>query len=865
MSNVQKHIISGEGERTSFFKLFAENNFRIVIPMLQREYAQGRESAKEVRTEFLKALYTYLDEGIPGRDLDFIYGNIANNDFIPLDGQQRLTTLFLLHWYLSRITSDAELRNQFDSKLLDETGQHSRFTYKTRTSSSDFCDALMLQNLDLSKLLINKSNKNKSSIKLTIENKNWFHLSWQHDPTIMSMLNMLDAIHEIFNNRADFLPLLLDTERPIITFLFMELDKYHLSDELYIKMNSRGKPLTDFENFKARYSEYIGEKLSSSGCMVSRNRILNDGTILPTALDRYFAERIDNAWVNLIWEYRNDGELDKSMDFGQACDFRMANLVRALLSLKYIELNPQTKGETDPTFALLVNQSGREPLSFLSLREGKALSLENSEFLIDSMDLLCASGNKPKSHLKSDFSHCLSISALMNKILFTPRDLTYNDRVILYAYLGYLLKYGNEEGINQWMRVIFNLANSENNRIDSASEVSNAIRSVCSLLENAPEILKYLTSGERIEAFPSWLIEEERIKASLILRPDGDKWLSKILEAERHGYFNGQIGFMLEFAGIIDYYVNEQNVDWTEEQNETFFDRFVKYSRDSQVVFAENYENRINDVNFRFERAVLFKGDYLPSNNLHYNLLSTSTSKNNVKRDFTWKRLLRLDKDEVATERRSFVKAVFDDPAFDSNNPNECLKNVFAGKSTGEQWRDYLIKYPSAISYCEQGFISFFGDIEGCEGVLPMYSSRLSGYHRELYTWGLYCELQNLPSTPFIKGWGYTEQKVNDELPFLYADGFSIDRRNHRIAITAETNPENWSLIRFRLEFIQDGSHKESESLRKLEDLLHEEGFERHPEGESFQKFIEDDKKVKTFISHLFERLNHFKDSTKNK
>ena len=146
-----------------------------------------------------------------------------------------------------------------------------------------------------------------------------------------------------------------------------------------------------------------------------------------------------------------------------------------------------------------------------------------------------------------------------------------------------------------------------------------------------------------------------------------------------------------------------------------------------------------------------------------------------------------------------------------------------------------------------------------------MYSSRLSGYHRELYTWGLYCELQNLPSTPFIKGWGYTEQKVNDELPFLYADGFSIDRRNHWIAITAETNPENWSLIRFRLEFIQDGSHKESESLRKLEDLLHEEGFERHPEGESFQKFIEDDKKVKTFISHLFERLNHFKDSTKNK
>lgn len=861
MSKATTHTLSGEGERTSFFKLFAENDFRIVIPMLQREYAQGRESAKEVRIEFLKALYTYLEEGTPERDLDFIYGNIVDNDFIPLDGQQRLTTLFLLHWYLSQITPDAGLRNKFDSKLLDETGQHSRFTYKTRTSSSEFCDALILQNIDFSKLLINKNNKNKPSIKLTIENKNWFHLSWQHDPTIVSMLNMLDAIHEIFNNRADFLPLLLNTDRPIITFLFMELDRYHLSDELYIKMNSRGKPLTDFENFKARYSEYIGEKLSSSERIVLRNRILNDGTILPMTLDRYFAERIDNAWVNLIWEYRNDGELDKSMDLGQTCDFRMANLVRALLSLKYIELNPQTKGESDPTFALLVNQSGREPLSFLSLREGKALSLENSEFLIDSMDLLCESENKPKSHLKPEFSHCLSMSSLMNKILFTPRDLTYNDRVILYAYLGYLLKYGNEEGMNQWMRVIFNLANSENNRIDSPVEVSNVIRSICSLLENAPKILRHLTSGKRIEAFPSWLIEEERIKAALILRPNGDKWLSKILEAERHGYFNGQIGFMLEFAGIVDYYESKHNVDWTEKQDKTFFDRFVKYSSDSQVVFAKNYENRINDLNFRFERAVLFKGDYLPSNNVHYNLLSTSTSKNNVKRDFTWKRLLRLDKENVETEQRSFVKEVFDDPVFDRYHPNETLKEIFEGKSTGEQWRDYLIKYPSAIDYCRQGFISFFRDIKGCEGILPMSSSRLSGYHIELYTWGLFCELQHLPSGPFNKGWGYQEKKVNDELPFLYVDGFSVDRRNHWIAIIAETNPENWSLKRFRLEFIQDGSQKESELLSKLDILLREEGFEKMDNCVTQYKYINEDTMVKPFLSHLFDRLILFKKS----
>lgn len=860
MKNNNNQFAFGEGERTSFFKLFADNNFRIVIPMLQREYAQGRESAREVRTEFLKALYSYLDEGIPGRDLDFIYGNISGNDFIPLDGQQRLTTLFLLHWYLSRITPDANLRNLFDSKLLSGSPQHSRFTYKTRSSSSDFCDALMLRDLDCSNLLIDKET-HKTSVKLTVENKNWFHLSWKHDPTVMSMLNMLDAIHEVFKNRAEFLPLLMDTANPVITFLFMELDKYHLSDELYIKMNSRGKPLTDFENFKARYSEFIAEILSSSGLRVERSRRLPDGTISPMKIDKYFAERIDNEWVNMIWEYRNDGETEKSMDLGQLCDFRMANLVRAVLSLKYIELHPQIKGETDPTFALLVNQSGREPLSFLSLREGQALSLENSEYLIDSMDLLCESGSKPKSQLQPEFAHCFDISSLMEKILFTPRDLTYNDRVMLYAYLGYLLKYGNDAGINQWMRVIFNLANSDNNRIDSALEVSNAIKSICSLLKSAPEILRHLISEKRIEAFPSWLIEEERIKAALILRPNGDKWLSKILETERHGYFNGQIGFILEFAGIAEYYEKAHNVDWTEEQDEMFFNRFVKYSSDSQAVFAENYENRVNDKNFRFERAVLFKGDYLPSNNLHYNLLSTSTSKNNVKRDFSWKRLLRLDKDDAAIERRSFVKKVFDDPAFDSGHPNESLKEIFAGKSTGEQWRDYLIKYPSAIGYCKQGFISFVGYIEGCEGILPMSSSRLSGYHRELYTWGLFCELQHLPPDPFTKGWKYEEKKVNDELPFLYVDGFSIDRQNHWIAITAKTNPDDWSLIGFQLEFIQDGTQKESKYLSKLEELLLEEGFDRKDNEITLYKFIDEDVMVKPFLSRLFEKLGLFRKS----
>lgn len=79
---------------------------RIVIPMIQRDYAQGRESAevKRVRERFLEALVQAITD--TPITLDLIYGDIDKKGVLtPLDGQQRLTTLFLLHWYAAQTLS----------------------------------------------------------------------------------------------------------------------------------------------------------------------------------------------------------------------------------------------------------------------------------------------------------------------------------------------------------------------------------------------------------------------------------------------------------------------------------------------------------------------------------------------------------------------------------------------------------------------------------------------------------------------------------------------------------------------------------------------------------------------------------------
>lgn len=85
---------------------------KVIIPRIQRPYAQGRlgEAETKIRNSFLKDIFKYLtSENDAIMDFHFIYGSIKNIEDITnqkeyilelLDGQQRFTTLFLLHWFL---------------------------------------------------------------------------------------------------------------------------------------------------------------------------------------------------------------------------------------------------------------------------------------------------------------------------------------------------------------------------------------------------------------------------------------------------------------------------------------------------------------------------------------------------------------------------------------------------------------------------------------------------------------------------------------------------------------------------------------------------------------------------------------------
>lgn len=237
-------------------------NYRVVIPLIQRDYAQGRKDKRttEVRKKLLQDINTALiDTNVGPLDLNFIYGKSTNGKFIPLDGQQRLTTLFLVYLFAYRDH--------------DECNFLSNFSYETRNSSKQFFKSLF----ENRKSFFTET-KGPSEI---ITDQPWFADSWQLDPTVQGALKTLDDISDSFDYEFDYVSVLSDSSNQKLVFNFLDIDKLGSEDELYIKLNSRGRPLTDFENFKARFIDRI-KKLDSH-------------------LEREFTQKIDTKWTDVIW------------------------------------------------------------------------------------------------------------------------------------------------------------------------------------------------------------------------------------------------------------------------------------------------------------------------------------------------------------------------------------------------------------------------------------------------------------------------------------------------------------------------------------------------------------------------------------
>jgi len=643
--------------KKTFWGLISHNS--VEIPIIQRDYAQGRKEEQRIAENFVNVLYNSIAQR-QKLSLDFIYGKTKDEIFIPLDGQQRLTTLWLLHWYLAakenRLNSDDVKKN-----LL-------KFSYETRLTSQDFCKKLVEESITF-------PNSDKS-VSEVIKDAKWFYLSWEQDPTVAGMLNMLDIIHDKFKNEENnYFDALISEDSPV-EFYFLNLEEFSLTDELYIKMNARGKPLTPFEYFKAQFSELL---------MNNESR-----------------KKLDNTWMDIFWNVEKTANSDIHP---QNVETKYYNFFENIVLLIYVEDRDIDKEFFD----------NYDLLSFFDKDKSDRVIFndKNIENIGRTLDRL-------SNYRETIFTDFLKPHRSRAGEGEEKNEINYWERCRFYSLYQFFIAQGavnsqNDAVYKRWMRITKNLIN--NTRIDEPADFYRAIRSLKKLAQNEQNIediygyFRICSSSENVDFFYKRQVEEEKLKAHLIL--EDNTWEPLILEIENYSYFDGQIGFILEFARDNNTYNKGKFKDYSDKLRKLFSD--FKDSKDSE--------------DFLFQRALLTMGDYIVPIRSNYTFCNFEEGLR-AKMD-NWRKVFN-DPQKVG-----YIKKLLDQISL--SNMEEDLKNIIDNYND-KDWRYFFIKNPKVLEYCTQKQIRWIENPENNDypEIYLLSGIRMSSRHEELYSYYLF-------------------------------------------------------------------------------------------------------------------------------
>lgn len=486
--------------------------YRILIPRIQRDYAHGRKdkAAKEVRTTLVEQLIGSLEVGAPPVDLGLIFGAADDGVMTLYDGQQRFTTLFLLHWSLAWLAGD---------KTAGENLKN--FSYNSRLHSRDFCRALITKGLTLD------SNATKPSTRFLDEK--WFCPAWLTDPTVAGMLVVLDLMHESLpkepQEAAKRWECMKADQAP--NFSWLVLGKQDRNEDLYIKLNSRGRTLSDFEKLKAWLEEHV-----------EFERWKN------VTLPKDWKRKLDNNWLDLFWKC--SGSNTKTMDQGILAFF-LGNALNLSLS---------GKQDIDTKLIQTVHEKG-----FLSKEEwSKIFTTESLPGLLKSMDELTKPGVREDLDGWGGSGKILLFSS-QDKVTtafiagWKEKAFTYTDRFLFFGLMHFLNENEpdspdwNESAFLLWMRLVRNLG--ENSNI-AGNTLHNAIQSIRLIANDGVRAVDKWMSGQSTESVPTGLDKDqwrdEIEKAKLRLTQNCEDTSAALDAAEDQPFLRGQIGFLIAFA-----------------------------------------------------------------------------------------------------------------------------------------------------------------------------------------------------------------------------------------------------------------------------------------------------------------------------
>ena len=730
----------------------ALEQYHIVIPTIQRDYAQGRKNdpkIAQIRKTFLQALVQSLTEN-QELELDFVYGSLNHKTLELLDGQQRLTTLFLLHCYL--VNKNKANINEID--LIKK--QLQKFSYQTRTSSKLFISQLVEK-------LVEMEWSGKPSI--VIENEAWFLAVWRKDPTIISILTMLDELDSLLALKtADELKKLWVrlSSHSILNFYLLPMNEFSLTDELYIKMNARGVQLTEFENFKAWLKGFLEHKIDISKANA-------------------FFQSIDTTWTDLIWTTSKDWS--KSFDASFIHFFKICLLCE---HQKYLSKNKSLDNTNEADIESLVSRlrlnlfiSQTEYVDLFSTEVGN--TIENLTTLLDFA----------VAHQKEH-----KIFEILSK------DKPSYEEQANFAITYYFTKYiQNIDQFEDWSRISGWL-------VKNAKGYYNSEKLMLSVLEALEQLAIYIGHDSVIDkmstlyqyqniielcsktAFEKSHIEHEIEKAKLILKDPA--WKELLKKYEEHNYFYGRVDFLLDYAKTDDQII--------------CMDKFTYYAETAKKLFDDVF---INDKEYRLHRSLLSLGDSL--NNYFVkrgrNLSFCSATYNSYRdRAENWRDV--FDHNRVsANNKYPQLKILLDmlegDVSFEKLNAirNQKLAQIY-------DWRKYFILDAKIFKYCSGTQIRKDSD----DLIFLLKKSKLSGTHAELRSYVLYHTLQTAEYGLIDTDLDYLSVSSREIMPSL--------KVQNRLRITFKNGVFINEIIEKNLEEIDVFRPITSEEMREFKNII---------------------------------------------
>ena len=714
---------------SSYFKKLI-NDYIIYVPEFQRNYLQGddsNESIKYKRDRLLDDIFNCIESQSKSINLGFIYGRVEESYkgklFYPYDGQQRMTTLYFLYLLI-----------YFKFNKYDEIDSiKEKLSYQTRISTNRFIESFLswiLDSKEKDNIYNDFWNKDGKDLKGFIMSQDWFMMTeWNYDVSIINMLSIIveisRRIKENLGDKTGIVNFIDKDENNPFQFDFIYVDDISKSDDLYIKINARGKALSPFENLKSDIDKYWKDE---------------DKT------------KLDAEWTEFVWNQLDVNDKNKEKSFDNSFYNLLSNIfyLQYLVGLDLQDINDKNLFEIENKYkkGIVDKEWISEKLcrvscpmissfldamigSFKSIKDKQIESVNRKIFGLGDYQNNNDQNKMERADLFEIFVYYYSVSSL-----FTENDMEFTDKRNL---------------LNEIETVTNRIIENQRPYLDSPTNLVKALKSVKVLIDNSIKshgVYKFFLSidNDTKESIRIGLmkeqVEEEILKAKLI---DKD---SRYVDLFKKGYNElknkGQLGFI--------FYLITNNKSLSkigiEDVSYESFEKTLK-----QIIFIQNFIGKFGEFTNNYElllRAILAKanGSFFwerRNNLLSFPLLNNDCDislhtflncySSNNPNDVEYKLNLLYGLREVLN-------------LFDPNKDNieDVLKRIIEdykktdseakedNKKTGsEAWYKFFVIYDGVFKQCRNGNIYHYSN----KYVLLLDKKFRSGQWYEYYTFAL--------------------------------------------------------------------------------------------------------------------------------